>query len=336
MLEELGGRLYSTVVGSFPYKVRRDRMSGPDWGAVEEIRSTSHKALAFQLECGIDFPSDGQFFDMIDMYLRPLVETGFLRSDLSLGEGELPGRHPITSLEAEFEKTARKKDAIGLRVPITGPFTLAYRVQGAKKSLIEEANSEGVARLAEAVAGFCRGFDGALSGSILSIDEPVLPFVLPVFGAEFIRETLNGIFENIRRNHSCMHVCGAIRDIRDLALSLEVEILDHEFQGTDNSGVYSKEALESSCKILSYGILNTNPRQLALRNGKIQVESQEELIKKLEEACAQYGLDNIMVSPDCGFGGWKSLRVPEDEKWRAIREKLSNMVKARNAVIAQP
>ncbi len=333
MLEELRGRLYSTVVGSFPYKVRRDRMSGPDWGAVEEIKNTSHNALAFQLECGIDFPSDGQFFDMIDMYLRPLVETGFLRSDLSLGEGELPGRHPITSLEAELEKTARKKGAIGLRVPITGPFTLAYRVKGAKKSLIEEANFEAVTRLAEAVASFCRGFDGALSGSILSIDEPVLPFVLPVFGAEFIRETLNGIFENIRRNHSCMHICGAIRDIGDLALSLKVEILDHEFQGTDNSGVYSREALENSKKILSYGLLNTNPKKLVVRNGRIVVDSQEELAKRLEKACELYGVKNLMASPDCGFGGWKALRVPEDEKWRSIGEMLSNMVRARNALM---
>ncbi len=334
MLEELRGKLYSTVVGSFPYKVSRDRMKGLDWGSDEEIRSTSHRALALQLECGIEFPSDGQFFDMIDMYLQPLMETGFLNRDRSLGDGEAPERHPLTALEAELEEKARGQGAVGLRVPITGPFTLAYRVKSAKKSLMEEADHKGVVRITEAVAGFCEGFDRALRESILSVDEPVLPFTLPVFGEEFVRETLNSVFEGIERNHSCMHVCGAIKNIKELALSLDVEILDHEFQGTDNSGVYSKEALESSGKILSYGILNTNPRQLALKDGKIRVESQEELIKKLEEACAQYGLENLMVSPDCGFGGWKSLRLPEDEKWKAIREKLANMVKARNALIA--
>ncbi len=334
MIEELRGRLYSTVVGSFPYKVSKEYMKAPEWDAVKEIIGASHRALDYQLECGIDFPSDGQFFDMIEMYLQPLVAAGFLKNDYSFGGKEGPSKHPIASLEAKLERKARSMGAAGLRVPITGPFTLGYKVKGEKKSLVEEADARGVERLADAVAGFCRGFDGVLSKSILSVDEPVLPFVLPVFGDDFVRETLNGVFRSIKRNHSCMHICGAIKNIRNLALSLHVEILDHEFQGTNNASLYSKAALEDNGKILSYGLLNTNPKQV-LREGRILVESEEELIGKLEEACGDYGMENLMVSPDCGFGGWKHMRVPEDEKWRAIGEKLSNMVKARDKYLAK-
>ncbi|MEE9595112.1 MAG: hypothetical protein V3V92_06905, partial [Candidatus Hydrothermarchaeales archaeon] len=253
MIENLRGKLCSTVVGSFPYKVDRELMNQPEWREVEEIRSTSRRALKFQLECGIEFPSDGQYYDMVAMYIRPLIKSDFLNVDRSLGDEELPEIHPCTSLEVELEKEARLEGASGLRVPITGPFTLGYRVKGQEKSLVEEGDSKGIEKLAEAVEAYCKGFDHALKGSILSVDEPVLPFVLSTFGEDFVRETLNKIFESIKGNYTCMHVCGGVQDIKDLALSLQVDILDHEFQGTDNPGVYTKEELEDNGKLLSYG-----------------------------------------------------------------------------------
>ncbi|MFQ5901110.1 MAG: hypothetical protein ACE5IH_06100 [Thermodesulfobacteriota bacterium] len=335
MVEELRGRLYSTVVGSFPFKVDKALMGENDWSRVTEIRETSFRALGLQLGAGIEFPSDGQFFDMVDMYLQPLMEAGFLKKDRSFGEGELPKAHPATTLESLLEALAKKSEGLGLRVPITGPFTLGYRVKTGGKSLMEAGDSAGVLRLADAVKTYSMGFDRVLRGSILSIDEPVLPFVLPVFGENFVREVLNAIFERIKRNYSCMHVCGAVKSLKGLALSLDVEILDHEFQGTDNRDLYTKKELIEHEKLLSYGLINTNPKQVFPKEGAVLVESVAHIKDSLRAACKTYGVENLLVSPDCGFGGWRHLRIPEDEKWGYIKEKLSNMVRAREEYLAE-
>jgi methionine synthase II (cobalamin-independent) len=66
----------------------------------------------------------------------------------------------------------------------------------------------------------------------------------------------------------------------------------------------------------------------------MKVFTQKKTLKSsLEAASAVYGLENLLVSPDCGFAGWRSLRLPEDEKWRVIKEKLCNIVKARNVTL---
>jgi 5-methyltetrahydropteroyltriglutamate--homocysteine methyltransferase len=196
---------------------------------------------------------------------------------------------------------------------------------------VETGDKEGVERLGEAVAAYCRSFDKALKQSILSVDEPALPFVLPAFGEKTIKKVLNNVFGRIKRNYTCMHVCGEIGSIKDLALSLDVNILDHEFQGTENFGVYTKEDLETHGKLLSYGLINTNPKQVFGANGRVLVESVDSLIKNLGDACKRYGLENLLISPDCGFGGWKHVHLEESKKWFYIEKKLSNMVKARDS-----
>jgi methionine synthase II (cobalamin-independent) len=333
MTNGLKGSLYSTVVGSFPCKVDRALISEEDWSRVDEIREASFDALRFQLDCGIDFPSDGQFYDMVEMYLEPLKGSSFLKGDRHFGDGPIPKKHPATRLESELEREARKEGAQGLRVPITGPFTLAYRVKNDGKNLIEASDSDGLQLLGSAVKSYCKGFDRALSGSILSVDEPVLPFVVPAFGKDFIIGVLNQVFGTIKNNYKCMHVCGGVGSIKDLAMSLDVDILDHEFQGTDNEGVYTKEDLEISGKLLSYGAVNSNPQQVFSKDGRVHIESVDTISSSLEAASAVYGLENLLVSPDCGFAGWRSLRLPEDEKWRVIKEKLCNIVKARNVTL---
>ena len=333
MTKGLKGRLYTTVVGSFPYYMDKGLMKANDWMEVPEIKNTSFEALKFQLDCGIDFPSDGQFFDMVEMYLEPLKNAGFLTEGRLLGEGGPPSKHPSARLESELEGMARKGGAQGLRVPVTGPFTLAYRVKNTQGSLAETADKDGLLELGRAVKAFVKGFDSFLSGSILSVDEPVLPFVLPVFGNDFIRDVLNDVFRAIKRNYSCMHICGSIGGIKDLALSLDVEILDHEFQGTDNSHVYTREDLEARGKMLCYGVLNTNPRQVFREDGNVLVEPVSHIKNVIEAACKTYGMENLLISPDCGFGGWRHVHREEGEKWGWIKEKLSNMVRARDEVL---
>jgi 5-methyltetrahydropteroyltriglutamate--homocysteine methyltransferase len=330
MIEKLRGALYTTVVGSFPYRVDKTLTLEDDWSKTKEVSETSFQALEFQLDCGIEYPSDGQFFDMTTMYLEPLKASGFLKEDRSIGEESPPKTHPSLELEKMLERNARQGGALGIRVPITGPFTLAYRVKTDGKNLVDAGDLDGLRRLGTAVKNYCQGFDNSLKGSLLSVDEPVLPFVLPTFGEDFIREVLNDLFAAIKSNYTCMHVCGEIASIKDLALSLGVDILDHEFQGTKNNGVYSKADLEGNKKLLSYGLLNTNPRQVISEDGIVKVESVDELTSSLESACKSYGAENLILSPDCGFGGWKHTRLPDEQIWHCIEEKLSNMVKARD------
>jgi methionine synthase II (cobalamin-independent) len=330
MIDKLRGGLHTTVVGSFPYTVDKNLMKNQDWSTVQDIRETSLKALGLQIEAGIEFPSDGQFFDMMEMYLTPLKMTGFLRENRTFGDGPAPDKHPSTELAKELEKKARTDGALGLRVPITGPFTLAYRVKREGESLAETGDLEGVRLLAKAVTSYCKGFEKTLKGSILSVDEPVLPFVIQTFPEDFIKETLKDVFKVINNNYSCMHICGAVKSIKNLALSLDVDILDHEFQGTDNSRLYSKEELEANNKLLSFGLVNTNPKQVFPKSGNYHVETASELKETLNAASKVYGLKNLLISPDCGFGGWKYVKRPEDGMWKIIQYKLSRMVQARN------
>jgi hypothetical protein len=109
MLEELRGRLCTTVVGSFPYRVDRALLSSKDWSTTTDIRETAIRALRFQLGCGIEFPSDGQFFDMVKMYLDPLKAAGFLAHDGALTSVDPPERHPSIELESELEKMAKHR-----------------------------------------------------------------------------------------------------------------------------------------------------------------------------------------------------------------------------------
>jgi methionine synthase II (cobalamin-independent) len=159
---------------------------------------------------------------------------------------------------------------------------------------------------------------------------PVLPFVIQTFPEDFIKETLKDVFKVINNNYSCMHICGAVKSIKNLALSLDVDILDHEFQGTDNSRLYSKEELEANNKLLSFGLVNTNPKQVFPKSGNYHVETASELKETLNAASKVYGLKNLLISPDCGFGGWKYVKRPEDGMWKIIQYKLSRMVQARN------
>jgi 5-methyltetrahydropteroyltriglutamate--homocysteine methyltransferase len=335
MVEKLKGKLYTTVVGSFPYRVNKKLILEDDWSKTKEVPEASLKALELQLDCGIEYPSDGQFFDMTSMYVEPLKKSGFLSEDGSIGMEDPPKNHPSLELEKMLEKNARRGDALGIRVPITGPFTLAYRVKADGKNLVEAGDLDGMRRLGEAVKNYSQGFDNSFKGSILSVDEPVLPFVRTTFGDNFIKDLLNDIFGGIKNNFSCMHICGEISSVKDLALSLDVEILDHEFQGTENNGVYSKAELERNEKLLSYGVLNTNPRQVISEEGVVNVESVDEIKASLESACKTYGAGNLVLSPDCGFGGWKRARLPEDRIWHCIKEKLSNMVKARDEFLGK-
>lgn len=327
--EELKGGLCTTVVGSFPYSVDRGLMEKEDWSLVPQIRDTSTEALDFQVERGIDYPSDGQFFDMLDMYLVPLKVKGYL-SENGFGEAHPPEDHPALKLEALLQKNALARGAAGLRMPISGPFSLAYRVKKGGTSLAESGDEEGLTMLARGVEAFVKSFDKALDGSILSVDEPVLPFIRASFDEGFIVDTLNRIFRQVRNNYTCMHVCGEISSIKDLSLSLEVGVLDHEFQGSDNQGVYDRSDLEDNHKMLSLGIVNTNPRQIFAGPQEPRAESVEEILAKIVEVADIYGFENLLLSPDCGFGGWKSSRISEEFKWRLISEKLSNMVAARN------
>ncbi|MFQ5887908.1 MAG: hypothetical protein ACE5HY_04345, partial [Candidatus Hydrothermarchaeales archaeon] len=92
-MPELRGGLFSTVVGSFPYRIDKNLMKNENWQEVEEIRKTSTSAVEFQLEAGIEYPSDGQLFDMVEMYIQPLIQSGFLETDRRIN-GKPPSDHP--------------------------------------------------------------------------------------------------------------------------------------------------------------------------------------------------------------------------------------------------
>ncbi|TFH29889.1 MAG: hypothetical protein E4G98_03070 [Promethearchaeota archaeon] len=127
---------------------------------------------------------------------------------------------------------------------------------------------------------------------------------------------------------SSIHVCGRISPrLRDVLLHTNVNIVDHEFQKADNEGLYTRDHLESHNKVLAYGILERSVAYQA--NGSLEsyVETPAKLEELISKVVSHYGKENLILKPDCGFGGLKAI-FGQDLASEIVRQKLSNLTQA--------
>jgi len=52
------------------------------------------------------------------------------------------------------------------------------------------------------------------------------------------------------------------------------------------------------------------------------VESAEFLKRRLDEASKHISLDQLAISPQCGFGGLDHIVIPEEEQWRKFERMM--------------
>lgn len=328
----------STVVGSFPKENNPYNMEA---------------AFKEQIDAGIDYPCYPQLVSMIDQFLDPLSSdpnSGLVKKEGKFYlEKDLKVPHKPIALEYGkfvidyFKKFPEDKKKIkGWKACLTGPFTLAGEIhipeqmlEGQKVMVYAEPRAimvgKIVVKLAEMMAMIAKEYD-AMGASIISMDEPTLALIVgkrkTFFHSEdFIINTLNQAIAPISR-YSSIHICGNVAPkLRDILLQSKVKIMDHEFANGSNEGIFERSMFSQSNKSLAYGVLVSNVQETP--NGKLDdyAESPEMIKNRIEKAIDLVGKENLILKPDCGFGG---LKATFGEKFGSeiVKTKLSNLTKA--------
>lgn len=342
--------LDTTVPGSFPvlpvYPVKQDFPPYTNEIPDGEIYTDDpylpgvFQALRLQDKVGIDYPSYGQPQDMCSMFLGYLVGHGleYNKKFQVVGDIEIPKTVPAI----EYLQVAQKYFSFkGIKMPLTGPITLAATVKVGDKSAIEYP--EIVEKLAEFVSHIAYHYDKG-GAAIICIDEPSLVYGLYVgMEPEFCTEMINTTVKGIHHAVPSTHVCGQLNtNITDILLSTNVVLLDHEFAAIPgNLEMYSKDVLESRGKLLGYGCVISNVEPSLLieiqKDGDWQkvVEPVSLIKKRITEGINRWGKENIILDPDCGFGGLKAYikgKLTEEMLLTICYEKLQNMVKAKKEI----
>lgn len=319
---DLHAKLATTVVGSFPLSDSEENMK---------------RAIDSQIEANIDYITYGQLKDMNTMFLEPLI-------DLDIGIKKIDDQYwivdelksintPITVEYLDFLKSYTKNNTKleGHKVQITGAITLSSILKLSNDSFAIEYD-DFLLSIASIVAKIAQFYDES-GVDIISIDEPSLSYAMWL-GKErdLLIDCINREGSAIKKSCKGMHVCGSILGITDLLLETNVTYLDHEFIAhPKNMEEYTKSDLEKYDKILGLGSVKTTFSPLDLlkyKEGKISreniVESKNEIKKHVKQGIDQFGIENLLIDPDCGFGGLKNYLDEEAAQTIAFL-KMKNM-----------
>ncbi len=291
----------SSHVGSYPLEHSQDNM-------LRAYRDT--------VSSGISVPPIPQLRSFTEIYLDPLVSSGKLRKVkedryevLYLGE-------PIIDLsEVESFLERSKADPKSLRLPVTGPLTLASKVGG--ESFMDSMITNKSAIFSFFVPYVEKIVNWASSRGIgyIFIDEPALGLIVGRKILGYSERELLDIYEEIlsgAKSNAGLHVCGRIPPLlSEILMRVPARYLSHEFHDTrENLKSFSKEKLEEYDKIISPGVVSAkNP----------EVEPIEEVSSLLREILERFGSRVDLVSADCGFGGLRGLKNSYDISLRKLK-----------------
>ncbi|MBN1800353.1 MAG: hypothetical protein JW891_02545 [Candidatus Lokiarchaeota archaeon] len=333
---------FSTVVGSLPLENTPSNMSS----AFEDL-----------IKIGIDYPCYPQLESMISSFLDPLSELlpsmkkvgkkYFVNQDFSVPNKPIAMRFGQFVVDF-FEKHPNLKNNIkGTKACLTGPFTLASEIiisenlsSGIKPLIYQEPRAILVPELVDKIADIMKktGEEYHKMGfEIISMDEPILSLLVGkktmFHDADYIIKTLNKAVSGIK-NVSSIHVCGCISPLlKDLLLNTDINILDHEFRTEiTNFEIYSKKDFESNDKFIAMGVVET-------KIGKTKGESIENYIDNIsflknyiKRGIKQFGKDNLIIKPDCGFGPLKDV-FGQKMGYKIAIGNLKNMVEAMKEIV---
>nr|MDO8083282.1 hypothetical protein [Candidatus Sigynarchaeum springense] len=309
----------TTVVGSFP---------------LENTPANFEKAFLDQVDAGITIPCYPQLVDMNHQILVPLSR---LVPGLKLVANEFhfsgDFKAPRDIVATEYGKQVLdilkkfpdvKKRIAGTKACLTGPFTLCSNIimddagpkEKYKPLLFRETRAHQVPEFVEEMAAYIARVTKAyvdMGFTIVSIDDP---FLSQMVGSRkilfherpFILKVLDIAAKNLAKQGS-LHVCGVITPrLRDLLLESSIHHLDHEFKTSpQNIEIFDKQMLVDHGKVLAFGSLQTNPVPMPGKKPDDVVESVDEIAKHLQVAKERFGAENLLVKPDCGFGGMNAF-----------------------------
>ncbi len=289
-------RPLTSLVGSFPLDPTRDNIA---------------RALRDQERLGVDIPVVPQLQDFITAYAEPLKRAGVVHEEgggLRLATRGLEWVGPLPPWEARV--VAEQGYTGKLRLPVTGPYTLASSIalEGRPGNLLYSVLRDHslTSRMVDYVAEVVRETVRLLRPRMLCIDEPVLSVIvgsrriLLGYTIEELREGLEKVLEEARGVElRCIHVCSRLPPLlKKILLPIEnLEVLDHEHHDNpENRAYYTRQELEEHGKKLAYGVVSSK---------STHVETVDEVRELLTDALQRYGDLVAIVKPDCGFRGLK-------------------------------
>ncbi len=334
----------STVVGSFP---------------LENTPANFERAFLDQVHAGITVPCYPQLVDMNHQILDPLSR---LVDGLHLAGKEFHYSKEVDSFKLPdaivateygknilsiLEKHPECKERIhGLKACLTGPFTLCSNIilddDAVKKKykplLFLEARGHLVPEVLERMADYIANITKAykqMGFKIVSIDDPFLSQLVGrkkilFHSREFVLDIINRAAKNIHDVGS-LHVCGVLSPmLRDLLLATSLRYLDHEFRtAPSNMDLFDKQQLAAHGKVLAFGALQSNPVPMEGKPVDSYIERVEEVAGQLKIAKEKFGENNMIVKPDCGFGGMVAFdRLQAGLGQQIVIKKLENMTAA--------
>ncbi len=327
---------FTTLVGSWPLSNTYNNMV---------------KVFTDLIQMGIDFPCYPQLLSMTYQFLSPLSKIIPQLEEINekfylYEEFEVP-KEPIALEYGKFiinffnEHPDLKKSIRGTKACLTGPFTLTFETilkssiaKGLKPIIFEEPRAVMVDWIVDKFAEIIKQIGAAYSDmgiDIISCDEPILGLLVGrkiLFHSEdFIIKTINKTISGIKGLPS-IHVCGRISPyLRDILLKTNVKILDHEFStNEENFKVFEKRHFQGTDKFLALGTVES--KFVPIKDKKIDayVEKVDFLKRYIKKGIEQYGRENLIIKPDCGFYPLKVFG--EKDGYEIAINKVKNMVLA--------
>ncbi|MFX1466150.1 MAG: hypothetical protein ACFFA5_06745 [Promethearchaeota archaeon] len=326
---DLHAKLKTTIVDSFP---------------LDKTQTNMTQILNDQISLGIDFPIVPQLEDMSLMFLEPLAEQNCgieIKNGITHVIGDLiPPLEPFVLPELIWTKNYIENAGFnakidGIKVYVTGPFTLAYfiKISDIPALLMPDI----VDKLAHIIKKIVYDIDKE-GVAIVTIYEHILNFAIAQFAIEedFALKCLDTVFKGISKAIPSLHVCEDIFSVAKFLLQLDnVAYLDHDFASSpENLKAYTKQDLERYDKMIGYGCLTTTLDPLLLediRKGNISwqaaVETEKEVKTRIMKVIDRYGVENIVINPDCAFGNLK-FAISSEIAYNITLAKLKNMMGA--------
>ncbi|MDU9375935.1 5-methyltetrahydropteroyltriglutamate--homocysteine methyltransferase [Methanocorpusculaceae archaeon Sp1] len=290
--------LPTTVVGSFPC------VKGSGFlGLVDPYKHAVKFAVAEQLRAGVDIISDGQVrADMVQAFVSKLpgINGNTVIGPIGISE------KPITVADTRYALTQTKY----VKGILTGPCTLAYALKIETPSYRDR--EELVMDLAAALHSEAK-FLAATGVYMIQVDEPILS--TGAMDIETAKEALKIIFRGIE-TPTCIHTCGRLNTVSSEWTRMPVDVIDFEYSvSPENLSDISRHDLRN--KKIGCG---------CVKSSEAQVESVEEIEKRVRLCVESFGAENILIDPDCGL----RMLTPE-----VAFAKLANMCEAVKNVRAE-
>ena len=295
------GPMAITVVGSMPVQPTTEEMASSYRLNDDPFGRSLERAVAAQVECGVEMVSDGQTRDtMVNIFARHL--RGIRMKERPIAIADVEWRGPITLADLERARSVLPKGRM-LKGLITGPYTMS-------KGVVDQHYkdpAELAMAFARALNSEARAIEPAVD--IIQLDEPFFSVEYPAFAKELVKKAFDGIGKP-----KALHVCGDVSKIFGNLAEMPVDVLDHEFAAhPELLGVLKEHNFKQS---IGYG---------CVRSDDARVEGVDEIAARIKKGIDVIGRERLLIDPDCGL---RNLPL------ESALGKLKNMVAARNKVIA--